>query len=149
MHDFFTFSKLIQSTEMATARIEYLGELRTKCTHLASGTEIVTDAPVDNKGKGQAFSPTDLVATASVSCMFTIIGIYCQERDIPFIKATATVQKNMESSPRRIGSLAIEVNLDGNGWSNEQQERIIAAAKACPVMKSMNESIQVNYTFTA
>ena len=55
----------------------------------------------------------------------------------------------MESSPRRIGSLTIEVNLDGNGWSNQQKERIIAAAKACPVMKSMNESIQVNYTFTA
>ena len=134
---------------MATARIEYLGGLRTKCTHLASGTEIITDAPVDNKGKGQAFSPTDLVATASVSCMFTIIGIYCQERDIPFVKATASVQKNMESSPRRIGSLDIEVNFEGNGWTNEQQERVIAAAKACPVMKSINESIQVNYTFTA
>lgn len=133
---------------MATAQIEYLGELRTKCTHVASGTEIVTDAPVDNKGKGEAFSPTDLVATAAVSCMFTIVGIYCQERDIPFTHAVASVQKNMESSPRRIGSLDIEINMEGNDWTEDQKERILAAAKACPVMKSINESIKVNYTFT-
>ena len=133
---------------MATARIEYLGELRTKCTHVASGTEIVTDAPVDNKGKGESFSPTDLVATAAVSCMFTIIGIYCQERNLPFTNAVASVQKNMESAPRRIGSLDIDINMEGNGWSTDQKERILAAAKACPVMKSINESIKVNYTFT-
>lgn len=132
---------------MATARIEYLGKLRTKCTHLSSGTEIITDAPIDNKGKGQSFSPTDLVASAAVSCMFTIIGIYCQERDIPFKSAFATIQKNMESSPRRIGSLDISINLQGNDWSEDQQERIIAAAKACPVMKSIHPSIEVNYNF--
>ena len=66
---------------MATSKVEYLGGLRTKCTHLKSGQEVITDAPVDNNGKGEAFSPTDLVATAYVSCMYTIIGIYCEKSE--------------------------------------------------------------------
>jgi uncharacterized OsmC-like protein len=133
---------------MATARIEYLGDLRTKCTHLGSGVEIITDAPLDNKGRGEAFSPTDMVASAAVSCMLTIIGIYCMERDIPFTSATAHVHKIMESSPRRIGTLSVEVDFSGNHWTDDEQKRILAAAKACPVMKSLHESIAINYTFS-
>ncbi|MDC0100175.1 OsmC family protein, partial [Crocinitomicaceae bacterium] len=67
---------------MATSKVEYLGGLRTKATHLKSGSEIVTDAPVDNNGKGEAFSPTDLMATAYASCLLTIIGIFCANHDL-------------------------------------------------------------------
>ena len=67
-----------------TAKITYTGELRTTCTHVASGNQILTDAPLDNKGKGEFFSPTDLVATALGSCVLTIMGIYCNEHQIHF-----------------------------------------------------------------
>jgi putative redox protein len=69
---------------MLTSTVKYLGDLRTECTHLKSNTIIVTDAPVDNKGKGSTFSPTDLVATAYASCMLTIMGIYCNEHQLEF-----------------------------------------------------------------
>lgn len=132
---------------MATAKIEYLGNLRTKCTHLKSGTEIITDAPTDNKGRGEAFSPTDLVATAYASCMITIIGIHCQENNIPFSNATATVEKNMESNPRRIGGINIDMDLSGNGWDQELQERISRIGEACPVAKSVHDGIVINFTY--
>ena len=96
---------------MATSRVEYLGELRTKCTHLKSGTEIYTDAPVDNNGKGESFSPTDLVATSYASCMLTIVGIYCEKNEIELKGATADVTKVMDASPRRIGALSIDIDF--------------------------------------
>ena len=83
---------------MATAAIEYLGELRTKCRHLKSGKEFITDAPTDNNGKGEAFSPTDIVATAYVSCMLTIIGIYCDKNDLEFLQGRGEVVKSMEAT---------------------------------------------------
>lgn len=133
---------------MSTARVEYLGALRTKCTHLQSGTEIITDAPVDNNGKGEAFSPTDLVATAYASCMMTIIGIYCQSHDLTFERATAEVVKVMASAPRRISEIHIEMDLRGNGWSKEEQEKVLRAAKACPVAQSVSEEILIVFDFT-
>ncbi len=133
---------------MSTARVEYLGDLRTKCTHLQSGTEIITDAPVDNNGKGEAFSPTDLVATAYASCMMTIIGIYCRQHDLAFTHATAEVVKVMESAPRRIGEIHINMDLRDNGWSAEDQEKVLRAAKACPVAKSVSEGILIVMDFT-
>jgi uncharacterized OsmC-like protein len=134
---------------MATARIEYLGGLRTKCTHLKSGTEILTDAPVDNHGKGDAFSPTDLVATAYISCMMTIVGIYCNNHDIEMVGGTGEVTKSMASGPRRIEKLGIELDFSMNNWSEDEQKRIVAAAEACPVAKSVSENmiVEINYTF--
>lgn len=132
---------------MSTAKVEYLGNLRTKATHLQSGTEIITDAPVDNNGKGEAFSPTDLVATAYVSCMFTIIGIYCNEHGLTFEHGTANVTKVMASSPRRIAEIKIEMQLAGNGWTSDEQEKIIRAAKACPVAKSVHETINISFEY--
>lgn len=132
---------------MITSKVEYLGELRTKCTHLKSGTEILTDAPTDNKGRGEAFSPTDLVATAYASCIITIIGIYCNEHSVKFEKAHATVQKIMETNPRRIGKIVIAMDFRGNGWDEKTAEKAIRAGKACPVAKTLGENVAVEYSF--
>ncbi len=133
---------------MSTARVEYLGDLRTKCTHLKSGTEILTDAPIDNNGKGEAFSPTDLVATSYASCMITIIGIYCNQHGLFFKNAVAEVTKTMGTAPRRITEIIIELNLSGNNWTEEEQEKVLRAAKACPVAKSVHEEITIVFDIT-
>lgn len=130
---------------MATSKIEYKGGLRTECTHLSSGTVIRTDAPVDNKGKGEFFSPTDLVATAYASCMLTIMGIYCQEHDIMMTSGLVEVRKIMEASPRRIGKLMIHMDLRQNNWDSETAERVIRAGKACPVAKTLGDNVEVEF----
>jgi uncharacterized OsmC-like protein len=132
---------------MATSIVKYLGNLRTSCTHVQSGTVIHTDAPIDNNGKGEKFSPTDLVATAYASCLLTIIGIYCQEHGYLFEKGEATVTKIMASSPRRIGELQITIDLSGNGWDAPTAEKIIRAGKACPVAKSVHADMEIEMTF--
>lgn len=132
---------------MATATVHYLGELRTSCTHLASGTTIQTDAPVDNKGKGECFSPTDLVAASYASCMLTIMGIYCQEHGIQMLSGSAKITKIMESSPRRIGKFIIEMDLSANGWDEHTAEKVIRAGKACPVAKTLGENVEVEFQF--
>ena len=134
---------------MATSRIEYLGGLRTKCTHIKSGTEILTDAPTDNKGKGEAFSPTDLVATAYASCMISIIGIHCDENNIEMIGGIGEVTKVMASAPRRIERLTINLDFSMNNWNEEIKERVIRIAEACPVAKSVSDMmiIDIEYTF--
>lgn len=133
---------------MITSKVTYLGNLRTSCEHLASGTKIITDAPVDNHGKGEAFSPTDLVATSFASCMITIIGIYCDNHQLNFQHAEAAVTKIMGSNPRKIAKLVITLDLSGNGWEEKTQQKIIAAGKACPVAKTLEGNIEVEYTFT-
>jgi uncharacterized OsmC-like protein len=130
---------------MATAKIEYKGELRTECTHLSSGTVIQTDAPIDNKGKGESFSPTDLVATAYASCMLTIMGIYCQEHGIEMSSGSVEVIKLMDTSPRRIGKLQIKIDLSQNKWDSETAERVIRAGKACPVAKTLGDNVEVEF----
>lgn len=134
---------------MATARIEYTGNLQTKCTHLKSGQEIITDAPVDNNGKGSAFSPTDLLATAYVSCMITIMGIYCDQNNINFTNCIAEVTKEMASGPRRVSRLIIDFNLSGNDWTTIEKNNIIKAGEACPVAMSVSDDMEViiNYSF--
>lgn len=132
---------------MATSIVKYLGNLRTECTHVQSGTIIQTDAPIDNNGKGEKFSPTDLVATAYASCLLTIIGIYCQEHGYSFEKGEASVIKIMASSPRRIGGLTINIDLSGNGWDALTAEKIIRAGKACPVAKSIHADMNIEMTF--
>jgi putative redox protein len=132
---------------MATAIIKYLGDLRTECTHISSGEVIYTDAPIDNKGKGEKFSPTDLLATSYASCMLTIVGIYCQEHEIPFKHGIANVKKHMVQSPRRVSALDIELDLRNNNWNKEVSEKVIRAAKACPVAKSIHPELKINFTF--
>lgn len=134
---------------MATSKVKYLGNLRTSLVHLKSGVELVTDAPVDNNGKGSSFSPTDLLATSYASCMITIIGIHCNENGIPFDHAEATVTKVMASAPRRVSEIIVDIDLSGNGWSPELVARIQLIGEACPVAKSIRDSIiiKLNYTF--
>jgi putative redox protein len=131
---------------MKTASVRYLGELRTECTHLASGTTIITDAPLDNHGKAEAFSPTDLVATSLASCVMTIMGIYCQSHNIPFVAAEATIEKHMASDPRRISKIVLDLDLSGNDWDELTKKKVIAAGKACPVARTLegNVSLELN-----
>jgi uncharacterized OsmC-like protein len=133
---------------MITSEIKYLGNLRTECHHLASGTIIETDAPIDNKGKGERFSPTDLVATAYASCMMTIMGIYCNEHGIEMNTGIARVQKIMEANPRRIGKLIIEMDFSGNNWSELEAEKVLRAGKACPVAKTLGDNVEVEFLIT-
>ncbi|MFN5032779.1 MAG: OsmC family protein [Flavobacteriia bacterium] len=133
---------------MITSEIKYLGNLRTECHHLASGTVIETDAPIDNKGKGERFSPTDLVATAYASCMMTIMGIYCNEHGIEMNTGIARVQKIMEANPRRIGKLIIEMDFSGNNWSELEAEKVLRAGKACPVAKTLGDNVEVEFLIT-
>jgi len=132
---------------MATAKIEYLGSLRTKITHVKSGTNTTTDAPVDNQGKGEFISPTDMVAAALGACMQTIVGIYCNERQIPFDKSTIEVNKIMSSAPRRISALEVRIDFRGNNWEEKHIKGIIAAAEACPVAKSIHPDIVLKYEY--
>ena len=93
------------------SRVEYKGELRTEAVHLKSGKTIITDAPIDNQGKGEAFSPTDLVATALGSCMITIMGIVAEREGITLDGTTAEVEKVMATSPRRIDEVKIKIKF--------------------------------------
>jgi putative redox protein len=132
---------------MATSTVEYLGGLRTSCTHLASNTKIITDAPIDNNGKGEAFSPTDLVATSYASCMITIMGIYCENHDVKFTSAHATIEKIMGANPRRISKIVIEMDLTGNNWDDKTADKVIHAGKACPVAKTLGDNVEVEFIF--
>lgn len=128
-----------------TSKINYLGNLRTECEHLASGTKIATDAPVDNKGNGEFFSPTDLVATSLGSCALTIMGIYCQEHDILFNHAEVLVTKIMASYPRRIQTILLEIDLTGNNWDDKTAQRVIQAGKTCPVAKTLGDNVNIEW----
>jgi uncharacterized OsmC-like protein len=128
-----------------TSKIVYKGDLRTTCTHVGSGSQIVTDAPKDNKGKGEFFSPTDLVATALGSCALTIIGIYCQEHAIRFESADIDVKKIMASEPRRIDKVELNFDFTGNDWDEKMIKKVMNAAKNCPVAKSLGENVKIEW----
>lgn len=130
-----------------TSKVSYLGNLRTSCTHLASGTTIITDAPVDNHGKGETFSPTDLVATSLASCMMTIMGIYCQEHEIEFNFCEASILKIMAASPRRIEKVVVEMDLKGNDWDEKTIQKVIAAGRACPVARTLEGNVELEFKF--
>ncbi|MCC6582309.1 MAG: OsmC family protein [Chitinophagales bacterium] len=127
---------------MHTSKIEYLGELRTEATHLQSGNQIITDAPTDNHGKGEAFSPTDLVATALGSCMISIMGIKLLGSGKDIKGATVDVTKVMYSEPRRIGEIHVKINVPDDSFSDKEKQILINAAHACPVAKSLHPDIK-------
>lgn len=131
-----------------TSKIVYNGKLRTTCEHLASGNKIITDAPIDNKGKGEYFSPTDLVATAMGSCALTIMGIYCQEHSIYFNHGTVEVTKVMGSNPRRIETIILKVDLTGNKWDEKTVHKVIQAGKSCPVAKTLGDNVKIEWEIT-
>lgn len=128
-----------------TSKIQYIGNLRTECEHVASGNKLYTDAPIDNKGKGEFFSPTDMVATSLGSCALTIMGIFCQEHAIAFNNATVEVTKVMASNPRRIETVILEMDLSGNNWDDKIAKKVIQAGKNCPVAKTLGNNINIEW----
>ena len=132
-----------------TSKVTYLGNLRTEAEHLQSGSKMITDAPVDNHGKGEAFSPTDTVATALASCMLTIMGIKANDHQMEIEGTTAEVTKVMTDKPRRISK--IEINISVNGSFEEKEKKILEnAALTCPVYHSLHTDIEklVNFTYS-
>lgn len=129
-----------------TSKVVYLGHLRTENTHLASGATYITDAPVDNHGKGEAFSPTDTVATGAANCMLTVMGIKAQGLEVDLTGATAQVTKHMVSGPRRISRIEIQVTLPG-GVSEKNRKILEQTGRTCPVILSLHEAIEKEITF--
>ena len=129
-----------------TSKVIYKGSLRTEAIHLASNQKIVTDAPIDNHGKGAAFSPTDLVATSLASCMMTIMGIIAERNDIHIENATAEVEKVMGDKPRRISEIKIKFNFF-SGINQLDREKLERAAKTCPVSNSLSKNLKEKVTF--
>lgn len=132
---------------MATIKTIYLGDLRTENEHLQSGTKIITDAPTDNNGKGEAFSPTDLVASALADCIITIMGIKARDKGINIDGTSAEVTKIMNTDPRRIGEVIVELNFPNNNYSESEKKLLEAVAKTCPVAKSLHPDLKQNIQF--
>jgi len=124
-----------------TSKVTYLGELRTSSVHLRSGTEILTDAPTDNHGKGEAFSPTDLLANALGSCMVSIMAIKSQDLNLDLKDSTVEVTKIMQAEPRKIAKIEIVMNMS---VAADQKSKTILerAAMTCPVLLSLNPDIE-------
>ena len=129
-----------------TSKVTYLGDLRTSSIHLQSGTEILSDAPVDNNGKGEAFSPTDTVANALATCMMSIMGIKARDLEVNLKGSTAEVVKIMNAEPRRIGAIEIVFEMQG---TNDQKSKTILerAAMTCPVFLSLHPEVEKRITF--
>ena len=131
---------------MATSSITYVGELRTICIHLQSGTQILTDAPTDNHGKGEAFSPTDLVATALGSCMVSIMAIKSKDLEVDLKDSTVSVTKIMQAEPRKIAKIIVELNMAID--TSEKNKTILErSAMTCPVLLSLHPDIEKEVTF--
>jgi uncharacterized OsmC-like protein len=131
---------------MATSKVTYLGDLRTSSIHLQSGTEIISDAPVDNNGKGEAFSPTDTVANGLATCMLTVMGIKARDLDVDFSGSTAEVTKIMAVEPRRISEIHITFTM--NLVVDEKTKMILErTAITCPVHYSLHPEIKREIAF--
>lgn len=129
-----------------TATVTYVGDLRTEGKHLQSGAQIVTDAPTDNHGKGEAFSPTDLVATALGSCMLTIMGIKADDMGVNLKGATAKVVKIMSANPRRIAEVVVTISLPAD-LDDKTRKILQAAAHTCPVAQSLHPETRQTVSF--
>ena len=133
---------------MSTVKSSYQGNLRTEAVHLKSGNTIITDAPTDNHGRGEAFSPTDLTCASLGSCMMTIIGIRAQKHSIALEGLTADITKHMSSQPRKIAKIEVALRLESTDATEEQLEMLKEAARTCPVALSLNPDIEQVVSFT-
>ena len=130
-----------------TSKVVYQGDLRTENTHIRSGTMYITDAPVDNHGKGEAFSPTDTVATGLANCMITVMGIKAEDLGVDLRGSTVEVTKHMAANPRRISR--IELHLELPSAVGEKERKILEnAGRTCPVMFSLHEAIEKEIQFS-
>jgi len=133
---------------MVSIDFEYQGDLHCRTVHGPSGTVLDTDAPKDNQGRGESFSPTDLVATALGSCMLTTMGILARTLNVDLSGATARVEKEMASSPfRTIHQLTVRIHVP-RAVGEDHQAKLERAARSCPVAKSINPEIQTPIEFT-
>lgn len=132
---------------MATSKITYQGGLRTSSVHERSGDVIITDAPVDNKGQGAAFSPTDLLATSLGNCMLTIVGIAADEHQFDIKGATCEITKVMAEQPRRVAEIIAVLQFPANGYTEKEQKIIERAAKTCPVFYSLHPDLKKTISF--
>lgn len=130
-----------------TSFVQYDGNLRTEATHQASGEKIITDAPVDNNGKGQAFSPTDLVATALASCMLTVMGIHARNHGFELGKTEVEVVKVMGVDPRRIVEIDVKIKFRYSNYTEKERKILEVTATTCPVAKSLHPDLIQNISF--
>ena len=132
---------------MNTSEVIYKGELRTIATHLRSGQQIITDAPVDNNGKGEAFSPTDLLATSLGCCMLTVMGIVAKRHEINMEGTRVEILKVMGENPRRVVEIQVEMRFPANNFSEKDKQLLENTALTCPVAKSLHADIKQKTRF--
>ena len=132
---------------MPTITATYLGDLRTQSRHEQSGSTLLTDAPTDNQGKGEAFSPTDLVATALASCILTLMGIYANTHGLDIKGTTVSANKIMAENPRRIKAIEIVLNLPARDYPVKHKRGLELAAHGCPVLRSLHPDMEKKLTF--
>jgi uncharacterized OsmC-like protein len=131
-----------------TSTVTYEGNLRTRCIHLRSGSITETDAPPDNNGRGERFSPSDLVATALGSCMLTIMGMRANDMNVDLTGTKIEVEKIMKADPRRIGGINLTFHFPDALILNDRQQTILQrAAETCPVAYSIHPDIELKVTF--
>lgn len=133
---------------METIRTIYKGNLRTEALHIKSGQIIITDAPVDNQGKGEAFSPTDLLSASLGSCMLTVMGIAARTHHIDMDDAAISITKLMASNPRKVSEIIIEFKIPGKNYSDKEKVILEKAALTCPVALSLNPDIKQTVHFS-
>lgn len=129
-----------------TSKVTYKGNLRTTCVHLQSGNSFTTDAPIDNNGLGEAFSPTDTVATGLASCILTMMGIKAKSLDVDLTNTTAEVTKHMSADPRRISKIEIDLKLPAD-IGDKERKILIHTANTCPVHYSLHPDIDKQIQF--
>ena len=132
---------------MITIRTKYLGELRTESTHVKSESVLITDAPIDNKGKGEAFSPTDLLATSLATCMITIMGIAANQHGLNIDGLTCEITKVMSANPRRVSEVIINFYFAENNFDDKQRQILQDAAHSCPVALSLHPELKKTVHF--
>ncbi len=130
-----------------TVKTTYLGDLRTENIHLQSGSKIITDAPTDNRGKGEAFSPTDLLATALGNCIMTIMGIKAMDNHIDIVGTQLNITKIMASDPRRVAEVIMEFTFPDKGYSEEEKQLIESVAGTSPVPLSVHANLKQTIIF--
>jgi uncharacterized OsmC-like protein len=131
-----------------TASIEYKGALRCEATHLQSGSTIETDAPTDNRGKGERFSPTDLLGVSLATCMITTMGIRAGDMGINLEGTRVGMTKHMLSEPRRVGKMEVELILPGTNVSDADRRLLEKIGDTCPVIRSLHPDLQVITSYT-
>ncbi len=132
---------------METIRTKYIGDLRTESVHVHSGSTLITDAPLDNKGKGEAFSPTDLLATSLGCCMLTTMGIAANTHQIQFSGSLMKVTKIMVNNPRKVAEIVVEIEMGKHPFTEKEKKILETAGLTCPVALSLHPDVKQTITF--